>query len=182
MPAIPLELLLGGVGTNESHTTEGTSMLDILNGLAYDLSQVKGSAPATITSPAGTAVPAITSPAGTVLPTVTAPLEVTVPAHGLGSALGAYADANTPSGVENAADRTRLDELRTNAISNRNYMAATQTEVAQLRTYMAAIQAEIGVARDYLTALRTEVVALRATQTTRAGLTLHWSAQSTYTP
>jgi hypothetical protein len=132
MPAIPEQLLQGGIGLNESHTPDGTSLLDLLNGIVYDASQLKGSAPATITSPLGTAVPA----------------------HGIGSALGAYATPAAPTDVEFAADRTRMNELRTAVIS----------------------------LNDYMTAVRTEIVALRATQTTRAGLTLHWSAQSSYTP
>jgi len=157
MVAIPAQFLLGGIGVNESHTPDGISLLDILNGLAYDVSAVKGSAPSAITSPAGTAVPTITSP-----------LAVAVPAHGIGALLGAYVDAAAPTGPENTADRTRLNELRVAVIDANAYLAAIQTEVALLRSYTSAFV--------------TEVVALRAAQTARAGLTLHWSAQAAYTP
>lgn len=156
MPAIPAHFLLGGSGINESHTPDGISLLDVLNGLAYDVSAVKGSAPSAITAPAGTAVPTITSP-----------LAVAVPAHGVGALLAAYAVPATPTDVENAADRTRMNELRVAVIDHTNYLTAIQTEVALLRSYTAAFV--------------TEVVALRAAQTARAGLTLHFSPQAAYT-
>ena len=156
MVAIPQNFGTGGAGLNQGHGTPDVKAL--LNGLAYDVNRLKGSAPSAITSPAGTAVPTITSPAGTTVPAIDA---------ALASPLSAYADAAAPTNTENAADRTTINALRTEVVQARQYLEALRTEVVQLRSYAEA--------------LRAEVVALRAVQTTRAGYTLRTTVSSDYT-
>jgi len=156
MVAIPQNFGTGGAGLNQGHGSPDVKTL--LNGLAYDVNRLKGSAPSTITSPAGTTVPTITSPAETTVPTLDA---------ALASPLAAYATPATPTDTENAADRTTINALR--------------TEVVQLRNYAEAMRAEIVQLRSYAEALRVEVVALRAVQTTRAGYTLRTTVSSDYT-
>jgi hypothetical protein len=162
MPAIPENFLLGGYGFNPAHAgAAGASDVDLvgaLNGLAYDVNRLKGTAPSTITSPAGTTVPTVTSPAGTTVPTIDAALN---------SALSAYGDPAAPTGPENTADRNTINALRAEVVQVRNYLEALRLEVVQLRSYAEA--------------LRTEVVALRAAATTRAGYTLRTTVSSDYT-
>ena len=159
MPAIPENFLLGGYGFNPAHAgaagTSDVNLVGAINGLAYDITQVTGSAPATITSPLSAAHTTITSPLGT-----------TVPATSVGAALGAYATPATPTDSENTADRTRLNELR--------------TDVIELRNYVTALQAEMNLSRSREDALRTEVVALRTAQSSRAGITRRITPQASY--
>lgn len=156
MVAIPQNFGTGGAGLSQGHGSPDVKTL--LNGLAYDVNRLKGTAPSTITSPAGVAVPTVTSPAGTTVPTIDAALN---------SALSAYGDPAAPTGPENTADRNTINALRAEVVQARQYLEALRTEVVQLRSYAEA--------------LRTEVVALRAAATTRAGYTLRTTVSSDYT-
>jgi len=156
MVAIPQNFGTGGAGLSQGHGSPDVKTL--LNGLAYDVNRLKGTAPSTITSPAGVAVPTVTSPAGTTVPTIDAALN---------SALAAYGDPAAPTGPENTADRNTINALRAEVVQARNYLEALRLEVVQLRSYAEA--------------LRTEVVALRAAATTRAGYTLRTTVSTDYT-
>ena len=121
MVAIPQNFGTGGAGLSQGHGSPDVKTL--LNGLAYDVNRLKGTAPSTITSPAGTTVPTIDA--------------------ALASPLSAYADAAAPTNTENAADRTTINALRTEVVQARQYLEALRTEVVQLRSYAEALRTEV---------------------------------------
>lgn len=143
MAQVPSNIGDGGSHLNGEETG---SLKSLLNSIATFMASLRGATPGTITSPLGSAVP-----------TITTPLETSLPALTSATSLAAYADAAAPTGSENAADRTQINAIRADTAALRSYIAALVTENAQLRSYMSAA--------------RTEINALRATQTTRAGLT-----------
>ena len=166
MTAIPNHFGDGGVGLTTATTPDGSLNLKaVLNGLATDVAAMKGAAPSTITSPLSAAM------TGTVGSAVTTTV---------GSALGAYASSASPSALENDADRTRMNELRADLLAMNTLVSALRTDLLAMNELLTAARADIVTLTTRTNSLRTEVVALRATQTTRSGVTLSVTPSADY--
>lgn len=174
MTAIPNHFGDGGVGLTTATTPDGSLNLKaVLNGLATDVAAMKGAAPSTITSPlsaamTGTVGSAVTTTAGSAVTTT------------VGSALGAYASSASPSALENDADRTRMNELRADLLAMNTLVSALRTDLLAMNELLTAARADIVTLTTRTNSLRTEVVALRATQTTRSGVTLSVTPSADY--
>ena len=166
MTAIPNHFGDGGVGLTTATPPDGSLNLKAaLNGLATDVAAMKGAAPSTITSPLSAAM------TGTVGSAVTTTV---------GSALGAYASSASPSALENDADRTRMNELRADLLAMNTLVSALRTDLLAMNELLTAARADIVTLTTRANSLRTEVVALRATQTTRSGVTLSVTPSADY--
>jgi hypothetical protein len=127
MTAIPSDLGDGGAHLSGSKVD---SLKSLLNKLVAFATALKGTAPATITSPLGSVVPALTA----------------------SSNLAAYATSASPTGSENDADRAQMNAMRADLVELRGQVVALRTEVIALRandTARAGVTAGVTVSADY---------------------------------